>query len=333
MAATIKDVARLAHTSKSTVSRYLNGTAVHPDVAAAIRKAVTDLNYHPNMNARRLVMERTQVIGIVVDDISNRFYSQIFKGIREMLNAEGYDYVFYTWTRAHERELDFLRLLYEEQVDGLIFMSFVYRHREDVEAMRESPFPIVLIGHNADVSISTVDVDNKAGVMETVQYLHRIGHRRIAFISGPEEAGASRARTSGYLTALEDLAIEGSPALMQMSDWTHEGGYHAMKHLLRLGGFTAVIASNDESAIGAMTCMQEQGYAIPRDFSVVGFDDIDISRWIFPALTTVRQPFENIGQTAAQLLMRGIKATLADPPPSMLLKPELIIRNSTGRPR
>ncbi|MCL6445615.1 MAG: LacI family transcriptional regulator [Alicyclobacillus sp.] len=332
MSPTIKDVARLANTSKSTVSRYLNGTPVNPQIAEAIRKAIAELNYHPNVNARRLVMDRTQVIGVVVDDISNRFYSLIFKGIREVLNGSGYDFVFYPWSHVHEREVDFLRLLYEEQVDGLIYVSFLRRDPDDVAAMVNSGAPIVLIGDNAQTSsIPSVDVDNFAGIVEAVRYLHRLGHRTIAYITGPDSAGATPERLKGYQSALEELGLEISPNLIAGSNWTNEGGYRAMKQLLQAGAFTAVVASNDESAIGAMTCLQQQGYVIPRDLSVVGFDDIDIAQWMFPALTTVRQPFEEIGQTAAKLLMQRLQH-VAGPATRILLKPELIVRNSSARP-
>lgn len=333
MTPTIKDVAKQANTSKSTVSRFLNGIPVNKKTEVAIVRAIEELNYHPNMNARRLVMDRTQEIGIVVDDISNRFYSPILKGIGQVLDTNGYNAVYYTWNNTYRRETDFLRLLYEEQVDGLIYVSFSRRDQADVAQMREAPFPVVLIGDNADIEdIHTVDVDNFSGIVELVHYLNRIGHHEIAYIAGPDNLGATKYRAAGYVSAMESLGLTINPDWICSSDWSNQGGYTAMKKLLQTRGFSAVIASNDESALGALTCLQEQGYSIPRDFSIVGFDDIDIAQWIFPSLTTVHQPFEQMGQTVAQFLMDCITEKQSDSNCRHLLKPELIIRNSSANP-
>lgn len=332
MTPTIKDVAKLANTSKSTVSRFLNGKPVKKKTEEALKKAIKDLNYHPNMNARRLVLNRTQIIGIVVDDISNSFYSSILKGIREISDKFGFDCVFYTWNLNHTKEADFLNLLYEEQVDGLIFLSFAKRFREDVERMGSTPFAVVLIGDDAGVDgVRSIDVDNLSGVVEAVRYLHRIGHRKIAHISGPDAASATYERTQGFTKALKELDLELDPKLIVPSDWSNQGGYLAMKRLLDVGGFTAVVASNDESAVGALGAANEQGYSVPKDFSIVGFDDIEISSWIYPSLTTVRQPFKDMGRKAAEVLFEQIKGDELPDFPRLLLGPNLIVRNSCLR--
>ncbi|MFD1676645.1 LacI family DNA-binding transcriptional regulator [Alicyclobacillus fodiniaquatilis] len=329
MTPTIKDVAKLANTSKSTVSRYLNGKPVKKQTEEAVRRAIAELNYHPNMNARRLVLDKTQEIGIVVDDITNRFYSAILKGVRRILDANGYDCVFYTLGLHHRKETDFLDLLYEGQVDGLIFVSFMRRSEDDVEEMKASSFPVVLIGDDAGVNeIPSIDVDNSSGVIDVVNYLYRIGHRDIAYISGPDGAAATKARMEGYQASIARLGLKLNPDLIVVSDWSNKGGYTAMQQLLEVGGFTAVVASNDESAFGAMSAMQEQGYNIPKDFSIVGFDDIDISSWSYPSLTTVRQPFEQMGSNAAQMLLEMIDSDGERSYSRDLLKPQLIVRSS-----
>ncbi|HEX6923479.1 MAG TPA: LacI family DNA-binding transcriptional regulator [Bacillales bacterium] len=329
MAATIIDVARQANTSKSTVSRYLNGKPVKKKTEEALKKAIKELNYHPNMNARRLVLNRTQVIGIIVDDISNNFYSSILKGIKDISDNYGYDCVFHTWNAKHKKESDFINLIYEEQVDGLIFLSFTKRSQSDVELIRDAPFAVMLIGDDAGISdVGSIDVDNQSGVVETVRYLHRIGHRKIAYIAGPEAAGATSERTEGFKTAFKGLGLEINPDLIVTSDWSNEGGYTAMKKLLEVGGFTAVVASNDESALGAMGAAHEEGYSIPKDFSIVGFDDIQISSWIYPSLTTVRQPFTEMGEKAAEELFKQISGGESVKSSRSLLNPKLIIRNS-----
>ncbi|HEX7065435.1 MAG TPA: LacI family DNA-binding transcriptional regulator [Bacillales bacterium] len=329
MKPSIIDVAKLANTSKSTVSRYLNGKSVKKKTEEALKKAIEELNYHPNMNARRLVLNRTQVIGIVVDDISNNFYSGILKGIKDVSDNYGYDCVFYTWNKTRKKESDFINLIYEDQVDGLIFLSFAKRYQTEVELIRDAPFAVVMLGDNAGVEdVRSIDVDNQSGVVETVRYLYRIGHRNIAYIAGPEAAGATAERTNGFKKAFEELGIEMNPDLIVTSDWSNQGGYTAMKKLLEVGGFSAVAASNDESALGAMGAAHEEGYSIPKDFSIVGFDDIQISSWIYPSLTTVRQPFTEMGKKAAEELFKQINGDGNFGAFRTLLSPKLMIRNS-----
>lgn len=325
---TIHDVARLANTSKSTVSRYLNGQKVKRATEEAIEKAIRELNYHRNVNARRLVMNKTYTIGIVIDNISNPFYSGIIRGIEAVARKHGYNCVFLSWTSNYAKEISFLNLLYEGQMDGLILVSFLKRNTEDLLEIKQSTYPIALVGDHGEMDgIFSVDVDNAAGVSEVVRYLHDIGHRHIAYISGPDTAAATKYRLKGYSNTLKELGLPQSPDWIVESDWSNEGGYAAMKKLMEKKEITAVIASNDETAIGAMRALQEAGKAVPDDISIVGYDDIPVASWVYPKLTTVRQPFVEIGTMAAEGLFRKIAGT-EEEPRSHLLKPTLIIRNS-----
>ncbi|MFC0472131.1 LacI family DNA-binding transcriptional regulator [Halalkalibacter kiskunsagensis] len=326
---TIKDVARLARTSKSTVSRYLNGQPVKKNTEEALKSAIKELDYHPNINARRLVQSRTQVVGIVADDISNNFYSGILRGIEKVTNAHRYHCVYYSGTSNHQSEIDFLDLVQEGQVDGLIFISFSKRSQELLERIRDITIPIVLVGDGeADQQILSVDVDNQYGIHELIHYLHRIGHEKVAFIAGPNDIAATEYRTKGYKNALEELGLEYKREWIVGSDWSKEGGYKAMKELLKFGGFTALVASNDETAIGALLCAHELGFRVPQDFSIVGFDDIEIARWIYPTLTTIRQPLYEMGEKAADGLINIMKNTDEVMKERVLIRPELIVRNS-----
>jgi DNA-binding LacI/PurR family transcriptional regulator len=326
---TIKDVAQLAKTSKSTVSRYLNGQSVKKEKEEVLKEAIKQLNYHPNVNARRLVQNRTQVIGIVADDISNNFYAGILRGIEKVTNRQGYRCVYYSGTSNHETEIDFLDLVHEGQVDGLILISFMKRPSELFEKIRDIKIPVVLVGDNGNSeTVDSVDVDNEVGIIQIGRYLHRIGHKKMAFIAGPEEAAATEYRTHGFKKALRELGLEYRPEWFATSDWSKEGGYKAMKELLNVGGFTAVIASNDETAIGALLYAHELGFRIPKDFSLVGFDDIEVSRWIYPTLTTVRQPLNQIGQKVAQGLVEKVEGRNELSEKRLLIKPELIVRHS-----
>ncbi|MBD2868785.1 LacI family DNA-binding transcriptional regulator [Paenibacillus arenilitoris] len=331
MGPTIHDVAKLAKTSKSTVSRYLNGQQVKKATQEALEKAIKELNFHRNANARRLVMDKTYTIGIVIDDISNIFYSGIIKGIEEIAGKNGYNCIFLSWTSNYDNEISFLNLLYEGQVDGIIMVSFRKRSEKDLLKIREADYPIALIGDHGELDgIFSVDVDNAAGIADVVHYLHDIGHRKIAYISGPETVSASKYRFKGYKQTLEALGLEYNPEWVVESDWTNQGGYASIGSILDKSEVTAVVASSDETAIGALRRIQESGRYVPKDMSIVGFDDVTVSSWVYPSLTTVRQPFREIGKMAAEGLFRKI-AGEEEEARSHLLKPQLIIRDSCGK--
>lgn len=333
MGPTIHDVARLANTSKSTVSRYLNGQPVKKATQEALDKAIRELNFHRNANARRLVMDKTNTIGVVVDNISNVFYSGIIRGIETIANKRGYNCIFYSWTSNYESERAFLHLLYEGQVDGLILVSFQKRSAEDLEAYKAEDYPIALVGDHGEMDgLLSVDVDNASGVAEIVTYLHGLGHRGIAYIAGPEHAGANKYRLKGFRQTMEALGLPFRPEWIVESDWSNQGGYQAMRRLLKLQGITAVVASNDETAIGALRAIQEHGLSVPSQLSLVGFDDITISEWVFPSLTTVRQPFLEIGMQAAEGLFRRIEGEPAPAFAARLLSPTLVVRDSCDIP-
>jgi len=326
---TIIDVAKLANTSKSTVSRYLNGLPIKKETEEALKKAIKELNYHRNENARRLVVNKTQTIGIVVDSIANMFYSSIFKGIEEVAKENGFNCVFYSMTSNKYTESYFQNLVFEGHVDGIILISFMKRDVKDLLEIANAGIPVVVFGDTAGVKdLVSVDVDNYYGISELVRYLHRIGHQKIAYISGPKDAAATECRLAGYLETMEQLGLTVNPKWVVPTDWSNEDGYNAMNHLLTIGDFTAVLASNDETAIGALRAVQERGYNVPADLSITGFDDITLASWTYPPLTTVKQPFLEMGKKAASELFKRMGNSEEYISERHLLKPELIIRDS-----
>lgn len=326
---TINDVARVANTSKSTVSRFLNGYTVKKETEEALKLAIQSLNYHPNVNARRLVKNHTQSIGIVVDDIANNFYSGIYRGIEKVANLHGYQCTYYSRTSNYQGEYGFMDLAQERQVDGLILISFLKRSNELLKRIEELMTPVVLIGDtNSNEQIFSVDVDNELGIREVVRYLHRLGHKKIGYITGPDEFSATYWRRKGYEGALKDLGLEQNPSWLIASDWSESGGYKAMKELLNMNEITAVIASNDEMAIGALLCANELGYRVPTDISIVGFDDIPVAKWVYPPLTSVNQPFVEMGEKAAMGLIERLSDEKEIQGNRVLIKPNLVVRQS-----
>jgi DNA-binding LacI/PurR family transcriptional regulator len=321
-------VAKLANTSKSTVSRYLNGHRVKKETEERIKKAIEELNYHRNENARRLVTHKTQTIGIVVDSITNFFYPSIFSGIEEIANESGLECVFYSRS-PDKKESDYLDIYFQRQADGLIFINFKKRDEEDLAKIVKSEVPAVVIGDDAGLDeVVSVDVNNYFGISSLVKYLNRIGHKKIAYISGPDNFSATESRLLGFIETMEQLGNPVDPDLIVKSDWTNQGGYQAMTQLLATGDFTAVVASNDETAIGALRALNEQGFIVPDHISVTGFDDIAISSWVFPMLTTVKQPFYEMGVKAVAELLEMISREIRWPGKRLLMKPTLKIRNS-----
>ncbi|WNQ09041.1 LacI family DNA-binding transcriptional regulator [Paenibacillus aurantius] len=323
----------MAGTSKSTVSRYLNGHPVKQPTRDALEKAIRELRYHRNANARRLVLNRTHLIGVVVDDISNIFYSGILKGVEETVKSNGYSCMFLSRTSHYDRESAYLNMLHEGQADGLILVSFRKRDPEELRLMAESGVPLALIGDDGGrPELIGIDVDNKGGIKELVGYLHSLGHERIGFIAGPESASASGARYRGYREAMEERGLPIRPEWTVPSEWTSETGYAAMRKLLNGREVSAVLASNDDTAFGALQAAQEGGLRVPEDLSIVGFDDISAAAWSFPSLTTVRQPFRQMGMLAAQRLLARLEGTQEESPVRRRIQPALVIRNSCGRP-
>lgn len=327
---TIHDVAKLANTSKSTVSRFLNGKRVRKDTEEALKRAIEELNFHRNVNARRLVLNRTQTIAVVLDDITNAFYSKIIRGIEQVVSQHGYNCMYLSWTTHYRSESTFLNMFREGQVDGIIFISFQKRTPETLKQLRDCGYPVSLVGDWAgEDGVFAVDVDNSAGIRELVAYLNRIGHERIAYISGPDNNAATKWRFEGYTEKMKELGLAYEPGWVVEAEWSNEGGYRAMEKLLAVGGFTAVIGSNDAQALGALRAVQERGYQVPRDLSIAGFDDIPIAAWTYPPLTTIRQPFIQIGVMAATGLFAMLESEHDETPQHChLLQPELIIRQS-----
>jgi DNA-binding LacI/PurR family transcriptional regulator len=329
MAATIIDIAELAGTSKSTVSRYLTGGTVKKKTAASIEAAIESLQYTPNINARRLVQSKTNVIGVVFDDISMYFYAEIMQGIQDVANQNQYVCNFFSRANCNRRESDFLSLFAQGQVDGIVFATFRQRDAQEIAEIAAAGLPVVLLGSRADHSgISHVDVDNRLGISELVGYLSSLGHRRIAYLNGPEAMPAALSRLDGYIQGIRNCDLPFEKSLVVDIPWSVEGGRSAVHELAaRRETYTALIGSNEFCAFGAARAMQAAGLRVPDDVSVAGFDDSPLLQYASPCITTLRQPFLQMGQMAVKQLM----ARLLDPqatPASIYLQPKLMVRDS-----
>ncbi len=328
----IKDIARAAGVSHSTVSRALrNSPLVNPQTAAYIRQLAEEMGYTPSAIAQSLVTQRTYTIGVVVTSIADPFVDRIVEGIEDLATREGYS-VFLSSSHADPgREIAVVETFHRRRVDGMIVVASrvgsLYTSR-----LQELGVPIVLINNQAEGEyIYSVWVDDVSGARQAVQHLLDLGHRRIGYVGCHFRPPSNRRRLEGYRQALARAGVNYDPDLVihprTFSDV--ENGRAALEPLLTAGA-TAVMCYNDRTAIGLMTRAREAGVRLPEDLSVVGFDDIEASWYVTPPLTTVRQPRVEMGRAAMEMVL----ALLAGEEVQDRIFPcELVVRDSTAPPK
>jgi LacI family transcriptional regulator, repressor for deo operon, udp, cdd, tsx, nupC, and nupG len=333
---TIYDVARLAGVSPSTVSRMLNGKGQFtPATRTAVEQAVRQLRYRPNTIARSLRTKSTQTIAFLLPYVPDPFFVSLIGGIQQHALKHDYSILLCVTEGDPEREEHYLHLLQAKQVDGALIDGPVLPATR-IARFVEDGFPIVCVDRDVDLSsVPLVQVDNRLGARLATEHLIALGHRRIAHVSGSElqRFRHSRERLAGYREALAGAGVGADPRLVAAGDYTEEGGRRATRAVLDAGvEFSAVFAANDLSAIGAMSALAGQGRRVPDDVSVVGFDDVHISAFINPPLTTVHQPAAEIAQRATELLIALIHGReVAER--RHVLEPRLVVRASTAAPR
>lgn len=329
-AVTIVDVAREAGVSYSTVSRVVNNNAhVLPETREKVLNAMMRLGYVVNQQARSLRGGRSQVIGLLVPDVGNNYVGQIIRGIDAELAAHQYDLMLYTTHRRKIKESAYVATIARGMADGLLLL-LPTNAREYMETLQQQQFPHVLIDyqHVDNALTSTVQSTNFQGAYEATHYLINLGHWRIAYIIGSQEMHCSLDRLAGYRAALADAGLPEDPDLIYAGDFFRPPGYAAANHFLSLEEPpTAIFAANDASAFGVMDGVQQHALRVPEDISVIGFDDILEAGHVHPGLTTVRQPLEAMGRTAAQLLLKRLNNPDL-PGERVEMATELVIRES-----
>jgi LacI family transcriptional regulator len=331
---TIVDVAREAGVSYATVSRVVNNkNSILPEKRARVLAAMQRLGYVPNMHARKLAGGRSHVVGVVLHEMWSSYGTEILRGVDEELAASNYDLMLYTSRQRPRNESAHVAALTQGLADGLLLL--LPRGLETyLKRLRQQHFPFVLIDHEGvENGGPAVGATNFQGAYDATRYLLQLGHQRIGFITGDLTVLAARDRLAGYRSALGDHGIACEPELIQEGDFFHPRAHARAQRLLSLDQRpTAIFASNDVSAFGVVDAAREMGLSIPDDLSLVGFDDIPQSRYMHPALTTVRQPLEDMGRVAARMLL----ATIGYPqraPERVELTTELVVRASCAVPK
>lgn len=312
------DVARLAGVAQSTVSRVLNGSdsfiPISDETRQRVMDAVQQLEYQPNMIARSLRTQRTQMIAVMIGDISNAFYHPIVRAAQDVAGTRDYEVLISNSDHLYENEARFLRSILRRPVDGIIMAPHRLTNKDLDNFIRRSHIPIVAIG--AQVKHPLIDViggTSEPATYEAVSWLIRnAGHRRVGFIGVADDMPPGPARLKGYKRAMTDAGLPVKPGWVQKVEFTADGGQRAMQAFLeQKNPPTAIFASNSLMAIGAMKVAQARGYRIPDDFSVMGFDDIPESTIVQPSLTVIARDLSRIGQQAVELLFERIDGHLS----------------------
>src|SRR5580658_2473124 len=330
----IQEVARRARVSTATVSRTINNPSlVDPQTAKRVWKAIEELRYYPNTQARSLVSGRSRIIGLIVSDITNPFFPELIKGFEDVAIHNGYEILISSTNYDSARMALCVRRMLERKVEGVAIMtSEMDKHLVDQLAHRNVPMVFLDVGPPGE-GISNVVVDYAMGVNEAVSHLLSLGHRRIGFICGPLGLKSAQIRRTAFLRSLSQHGIDDADRLLEEADHTVDGGLAAMTRMLESKRApTAVLASNDLTAIGMMRAVRRAGLAVPRDISIVGFDDIRLAEFTEPPLTTVRLSRQELAEHAFAALLSDL-SDQPQPRREYTVETHLVIRESTCRVR
>jgi DNA-binding LacI/PurR family transcriptional regulator len=331
---TIKDVARAAGVAASTVSRYLNGQLrVSPATEAKVLEAVAELGYVPNAPARNLARRRSGVIGFVVPEISNPYFGAIADFVVEAVERHGRLVLLCSHRSQSVRQSSYIDLLASGAIDGMLYLGS-FRSNERLAAAITDGLPVVVVDEPIAglPPVSSVVMDDYAGGYQATSYLVALGHRRIAFVSGPAELGSVQERYRGYCDALRVGCIDAEGQVNLAGQFTEQFGMSALPHLLAAAQPpTAAFVASDYIALGVLSAAEMHGIKVPDDLSIVGFDDIRFSQYVRPRLTTIRSPVDRLAQQGVELLFERLQDPQA-PARTQVLPVELVIRESAAAP-
>lgn len=331
MSVTIRDVAKAADVSATTVSRVFNHSdLVHSDTQERVRNVANRMGYRPNATARSLSHGRTQTVGVILPAPHGEFFSEIIRGIDEVAQ-ESEHYLLISSSHYSLSESEAALQSLQGRVDGLLIMTIQADAQRGMLDEYAIDVPVVFM-NNASESLpyNSFKIENRAGAYAATQHLIERDHRRIGIILGPPHSHDVRERRKGYRAALHEAGIDPEAQPVIEGDFTQSSGYEAGRQLLNLDALPdAVFSCNDYMAIGAMAALQKEGIRIPTDLAMAGFDDIPSAQYTTPSLTTIRVPVYDLGRHAAERLFSMIHAAEPERPCQTVLPTELVVRAST----
>jgi DNA-binding LacI/PurR family transcriptional regulator len=335
-AATMRDVAKLANVSQSTVSRVLSGVSepipIGDNTRRRVMEAVEELQYQPNIHAGSLRGKKTRMIAILIADITNPFYHPMIRAVQDIARTHRYDIMIANSDHTLEGERSFVESVSRRPVDGIVMVPFHLSEADLEDLMDRTGAVVGAVGQH--INLPQVDIvygDDRKATFETVTWLHeKKGHKKMAYIGVADHFAVGVRRLAGFEQAIRSAGLKLHKDSVQIGDWSPESGRKAMKKLLGLPNPpTAVAACNDLMAIGAMEAAKDQGLRIPEDVAVVGFDDIPIASWVSPKLSTIAQCPDKMGEYLTQAIFERIDGEYNGPARRIEVPCTLIEREST----
>ena len=326
---TIYQVAERAGVSLSTVSRVLNGKAsVNKVLRERVEKAVEELNYRPNSVARSLANSRTDSIGVLVPELNAPFFGDLMQAVESTLRAADKHVIITVGQNCLETEIDAVEFLISRNCDALIMHAEALSD-EYLLQLNQSKLPIALVNRQVEgLSEACTTLDNEKGGYLATRHLLELGHKNIAYISGPIEKRDAKLRLEGHNRALSDAGVSANSELIFEGNYTEEDGKLGLLELMaRDLPFTALVCANDWMASGAISCARDLGMSLPHDLSIVGFDDVVFAHHVFPRLTTVSNPVANMAEMSAKYILNKVYGQAYDV--QLSFEPTLILREST----
>ncbi|QBD78872.1 LacI family transcriptional regulator [Ktedonosporobacter rubrisoli] len=329
--ANIQDVAKRAGVSISTVSRVFNGTAtVSAEIALRVRNAAQELQYQPSRAARALRANRSTIIGLLISDIQNPFFSSLIRGVEDVVQSSGYSLILCNSDENPDKERQYVEVLCAERVAGIIIVP-TREHQRSLRLFRDREIPVVAVDRRVkDHSTDAVLVDNVRGAREGVAHLIANGYQRIGVITGPVSTTTGRERLLGYRQALEQAGIVHDPLLERCGSFKEHSGQQLADELLDLEEPPdALFVCNNLMTLGALEALHMRGRRVPEDMAVVGFDEMPWAALSSISLTTVTQPVYELGSTAALRLFQRLKSPNIFTRQEIVLAPMLCVRGSS----
>jgi LacI family transcriptional regulator len=330
----IHTVARLANVSTATVSRTINHVpTVNDKMAKRVWEAIKELDYLPNTQARALVSGRSRLLGLIVSEITNPFFPELIQGFEDVAVEQGYEILIGSTNYDPERMKRCIRRMVERKAEGVAVMTFgIEEPLLDQLADRKVPLVFVDVGPDRP-GISLLRVDYHHGIRQGVQHLAALGHSEIAFVTGPLRLHSAHSRLTAFHRAMQECGIAVDPSRIVEGDHTMEGGMNAAEKLLTGDKLpTAIMCSNDVTAIGVLHEAYRKGLRVPDDLSVIGFDNIHITQMTIPPLTTIQMSCYELARAAVMALKAHVEGA-PEAKRDHLIETQLVVRESTGVPR
>ena len=329
IAATMKDVAKYTGLSIATISKYINGGNVLEENRTVIETAIKELNFEVNELARGLKTSKTKTIGLLIPELENIFFTSVVSEVENILIQNGYSTIICDYKGSAELQKQKMEFLVKKMVDGIITMP-IGNDAENIRAITQKQIPVVLIDRALkDVACDTILVDNLNASYNAVEQLIIMGHKRIGIICGPSDVFTAQERLKGYERVHEDYGMDIDRSLVMQGDYSIESGYELMKHLLGMENLpTAIFVTNYELTLGSIMAINESNIRIPEDVSFIGFDNLQLAKVIKPSLSIVVQPVKQIGEMAANVMLKRLKGDFSNYPLMTRLKTELLINES-----